>query len=133
MVSSLPFLAPFFVRKAKEYRTRQSHGYHYGSNANSRSRGKGSEAYKLSSLSGTDTRGRGDETPENPGRLKGTHAYATATALRSDSDGQSHTWSEEEMLRRSDDELVQRPGHAIMKSVSYTVEVNHHQPGPRAF
>jgi len=38
MVSSLPFLAPIFVRKAKEYRSKHSHGY--GSSSDDLKRGK---------------------------------------------------------------------------------------------
>ncbi|MBE3048692.1 hypothetical protein IMZ48_40580 [Candidatus Bathyarchaeota archaeon] len=136
MVSSLPFLAPFFVRKAKQYRSRPS-GYNYGSYGRSKDSGKGSQAYKLSNMSGNDGLSRTDDTTETHGGAKESHAYATttatATATRGDSDGQSHSWSDEDMLRRSDDDLVQRPNHAIMKSVSYTVEVNHRQQGPRAF
>ncbi|RFU79456.1 integral membrane [Trichoderma arundinaceum] len=56
MVSSLPFLAPVFMRKAKEYRTKNS--YNNGSShQNSRSRGgpKG-EHYKLSDVSNSQDR-----------------------------------------------------------------------------
>lgn len=53
MVSSLPFLAPVFLRKAKEYRTKQSSGY--GSSGNNRSKSRGfkakAEHYKLSDVS----------------------------------------------------------------------------------
>ena len=125
MVSSLPFLAPFFVRKAKEYRSR-SHGY--GSEPRSQPQGgKGSQAYKLSTLSRTDGRSRSGDTPEAPSRTKGALTYATATATGVDSDGASNRWSDEEMLRRSDEDLVQKPQGAIMKSVTYTVEVDHQQ------
>lgn len=132
MVSSLPFLAPFFVRKAKEYRSR-SQGY--GSDPRSHPRGgKGGEAYKLSSLSKTDGRSGAGDTPEAPGRSKGTLAYVTATASGVDNDGASNRWSDEEMLRRSDENLMQKPQGAIMKSVTYTVEVDdEHQQGSRAY
>ncbi|KAL2127910.1 hypothetical protein VTI74DRAFT_9998 [Chaetomium olivicolor] len=50
VVSSLPFLAPIFLRKAKEYTTKYSgSGNNYGSGA--RKIGKSSDAYKLSSVS----------------------------------------------------------------------------------
>lgn len=134
MVSSLPFLAPFFVRKAKEYRSR-SNGY--GSDPRSRAHGgKGSQAYKLSSLSRTDgPSSRAGDTPEAPGRSKGTLAYVTATASGVDNDGASNGWSDEEMHRRSDEDLVHKPQGAIMKSVTYTVEVDHdeRQQGSRAY
>ena len=59
MVSSLPFLAPVFVRKAKEYRYKHSNGY--GSSAtdgNKRNRAlMGGEHYKLGSMSRSNTRG----------------------------------------------------------------------------
>lgn len=46
LVSSLPFLAPIFIKKAKEYRSKPSSGSGYG---RSRSRHlKGTDAYKLS-------------------------------------------------------------------------------------
>lgn len=49
MVSSLPFLAPVFMRKAKEYRSKRTN--RYGSSENSSHHvGKGSEAYKLGSV-----------------------------------------------------------------------------------
>ncbi|TQV97715.1 hypothetical protein V2A60_006552 [Cordyceps javanica] len=55
MVSSLPFLAPVCLRKAKDYRSKHSK-YAYGSNSNSKGRGpgggiNGSEAYKLTDVS----------------------------------------------------------------------------------
>lgn len=50
MVSSLPFLAPVLMRKAKEYRSKHSGGYGGSSDGGGR-RGKASELYKLSSLS----------------------------------------------------------------------------------
>ncbi|KAJ4287041.1 hypothetical protein N0V88_007806 [Collariella sp. IMI 366227] len=49
VVSSLPFLAPIFLRKAKEYTTKYSgSGHQYGSGAHKL--GKSADAYKLSSL-----------------------------------------------------------------------------------
>lgn len=121
MVSSLPFLAPFFVRKAKEYRSRHSHRYGYGSYANSRRRGKGSQAYNLSVFSKND-----NHTSESS--RSNAHAYVTTTSPVP-SDGQDNVWNDD-MLRQSDEELVQRPDNAIMKSVSYTVEVNRQQLQP---
>ncbi|KAJ3477046.1 hypothetical protein NLG97_g8946 [Lecanicillium saksenae] len=51
IVSSLPFLAPVCLRKAKDYRSKHSK-YAYGSHNNSKNRGmKGSEAYKLTDVS----------------------------------------------------------------------------------
>lgn len=50
MVSSLPFLAPVCLRKAKDYRSKHSK-YAYGSNNNSKNRGMKNEAYKLSDRS----------------------------------------------------------------------------------
>lgn len=51
IVSSLPFLAPVCLRKAKDYRTKHSK-YAYGSSGGSKSRGiKGNEAYKLTDVS----------------------------------------------------------------------------------
>jgi hypothetical protein len=50
VVSSLPFLAPIFLRKAKQYTSKYSgSGANYGSGA--RKVGKSSDAYKLSSIS----------------------------------------------------------------------------------
>lgn len=122
MVSSLPFLAPFFVRKAKEYRSR-SHGY--GSDPRSDHRGgRGSQAYKLSALSRMEGRSRAGDTPDGASP-KGPLAYASATATGVDSDGGSNRWSDEEIVRRSDEDLVQKPPGAIMKSVTYTVEVDY--------
>lgn len=52
LVSSLPFLAPIFIKKAKDYRSKPSSGSGYG---RSRSRHlKGSEAYKLSERGGNN-------------------------------------------------------------------------------
>ncbi|KAH6605878.1 integral membrane [Trichoderma cornu-damae] len=50
MVSSLPFLAPVFLRKAKEYRTKNSFN-NGSSHQNSRNRGPMGEHYKLSDVS----------------------------------------------------------------------------------
>jgi hypothetical protein len=96
MVSSLPFLAPIFLRKAKEYTSKYSgSGQQYGaaSNGGARRFGKsGGEGYKLSSVS----------SPR-----KGT--FATAH-------GQSSN-SEENILKSS-------PDNSIVKSVSYSVQVD---------
>ena len=127
MVSSLPFLAPFFFRKAREYRSRSN-----GSNDRSQPYGgRSGDAYKLSALRKTD-RSRADGTSDGP-KSKGTLAYATATATAGDSDEGSNRWSDDEMLRRSDEDLVQKPENAIMKSVTYTVRVDHHQEGSGSY
>lgn len=95
MVSSLPFLAPIFLRKAKQYTTKYSgSGNNYGSGA--RKIGKSSEAYKLSSISS---------------QVKGT--FATAQ-------GQSNG-SEENILKSSTENA---PENTIMKSVTYSVRVD---------
>lgn len=117
MVSSLPFLAPVFLRKAKEYRSKQSRGY--GSSGRTRPVGRSGEGYMLSSLS------RSGDPHESATRGKGTTTLAYATATGVDSDKQSHSGSEEDMLRRDDRELpLQQPEGAIMKSVSYSVRVD---------
>jgi hypothetical protein len=57
MVSSLPFLAPVFMRKAKEYRTKNS--YNNGSShQNSRGGPKG-EHFKLSDVSNSHDNDKG--------------------------------------------------------------------------
>ncbi|PKS05920.1 hypothetical protein jhhlp_007753 [Lomentospora prolificans] len=119
MVSSLPFLAPVFLRKAKEYRSKQSHGY--GSGGRSRQNGKGSQLYKLSSLSkngDTDVSTTGNST-----RGKGTTAYATTGF-----DKHSASGSEEDILKKGNtgDELPiqHHDPNAIVKSVTYSVRVD---------
>jgi len=82
VVSSLPFLAPIFLRKAKEYTSKYSGGSgggHYGSGA--RKLGKSSDAYKLSSVSS---------------QRKGTFASAQVGS----------TASEENILRTSPDNTI---------------------------
>lgn len=80
VVSSLPFLAPIFLRKAKEYTSKYSgSGNNYGSGA--RKIGKSSDAYKLSSVSS---------------QRKGT--FATAQGQTSG--------SEENILRTSPDNTI---------------------------
>lgn len=82
MVSSLPFLAPIFLRKAKEYTTKYSgSGNNYGSGA--RKIGKSSDGYKLSSISSQRKGG----------------AFATAQ-------GQSN--SEENILKGSPDNSIMK-------------------------
>jgi hypothetical protein len=97
IVSSLPFLAPIFVRKAREYTTKYSGGSGNGyglSGSGGRKRGKSNEGYMLSSISSN---------------RKGAFASAKAT---------SHdTGSEENILKHS-------PDGSIVKSVTYTVRVD---------
>lgn len=120
MVSSLPFLAPVFLRKAKEYRSKQSRGY--GSSGRTQPLGRSGEGYMLSSLS------RNGDVHESSTRDKGTTTLAYATATGVDSDKQSHSGSEEDMLRRDDGDLIlQQPENSIMKSVSYSVRVDDEQ------
>ncbi|SPO01426.1 related to integral membrane protein PTH11 [Cephalotrichum gorgonifer] len=127
MVSSLPFLAPVFLRKAKEYRSKKSRGY--GSSGRSHGHGKGSQGYKLSSVS------KSNDAHLNSSRTKGTttaSAYATATGVESDK--HSHSGSEEDILatRGSQDYIIQQPDNVIMKSVSYSVRVDHER-GDRSY
>ncbi|GAB1321014.1 hypothetical protein MFIFM68171_11224 [Madurella fahalii] len=94
MVSSLPFLAPIFLRKAREYTNKYAggSGNHYGASSGARRLGKSGDGYKLSSISS---------------QRKGT--FATVQ-------GQS-TGSEENILNAN-------PDNSIMKSVSYSVHVD---------
>ena len=92
MVSSLPFLAPVFLRKAKEYRSKYSNG---SSGTRSKPIGKGSQIYKLGSVSREG-------------------AFATATGK--ESQGNS---SEENILH-----VMDHKGNTILKSVSYSVHVD---------
>ncbi|KAK4039471.1 hypothetical protein C8A01DRAFT_36509 [Parachaetomium inaequale] len=95
MVSSMPFLAPIFLRKAKEYTTKYSaSGNAYGSGARNK---KASDAYKLSSVSSSQRKG----------------TFATVVQ------GQS-TGSEENILKISQETA---PENTIMKSVTYSVRV----------
>ncbi|KAK0736460.1 hypothetical protein B0T21DRAFT_383985 [Apiosordaria backusii] len=103
MVSSLPFLAPIFLRKAKEYTTKYSggsgNGYHSGGGSNSRKLGgkSGGESYKLSSVSsGLGRKGTFISSKGHPGHSMG---------------------SEENILKDS-------PDGSIMKSVTYSVHVD---------
>jgi hypothetical protein len=95
LVSSLPFLAPVFIRKAKDYRSRPSAGYSDSYRRKSRHIQTG-EAYKLSER-GTGT---------------GTLKSVLASSSR---EGKSVTTSQEDILPQAG---------AIMKSVTYTVEVD---------
>lgn len=95
MVSSLPFLAPVFVRKAKEYRTKNS--YNNGS-SNQHSRGAKGEHFKLSDVS--------HSREEH-------HDKSALTAVKSS--------SEENILE----------GAGIMKSITYSVQVDEDRGQPR--
>lgn len=134
MVSSLPFLAPVFLRKAREYRTKQSRGYGSSNGQSGRRIGKGSQLYKLSSLSKSggetdvSTTGKGGDSGLRS--KKGTTAYATAGF-----DKHSTSGSEEDILRKTDGNQHQsardhdlpiqhHEPNAIIKSVSYSVRVD---------
>ncbi|PFH56189.1 hypothetical protein XA68_16911 [Ophiocordyceps unilateralis] len=95
MVSSLPFLAPVCMRKAKDYRSKYSGGSSHG---HSRSRGrKNTDRFKLSDVSNDKT----------------------AFALSS----KSKSASQDEILH--DDTVAdKRSHHSIVKSVTYTVQVD---------
>lgn len=96
IVSSLPFLAPVFWKKAKGYRSKMSGGSNgYGSsNGRTRSRAfKNGDVYKLSEV----------------GHDKG--AFATSSTTKSG--------SEENILQGNG-----QKGHTILKSVTYTVQVD---------
>ena len=68
---------------------------------------------------------RNGDPHESSNRGKGTTSTAYATATGVDSDKQSHSGSEEDMLRRDDGELIlQQPEGGIVKSVSYSVRVD---------
>jgi len=109
MVSSLPFLAPVFVRKAREYRSKMSKGSGgYGSasdgpnNSDHRTpRGKTGEMYKLGS--------RGGDGSSGGSKAGGYSAKVTETDPNS---------SEEFVLQGSYGD------HNILKSVSYSVRVD---------
>ncbi|AEO69710.1 cbe84c1b-8afc-430f-a1ad-a8243fd95804 [Thermothielavioides terrestris] len=94
VVSSLPFLAPIFLRKARQYTSKYggSSGHHHGSGARRRSRL--GDAYRLNSR-------------DAPSQSKGT--FATAQ-------GQS-AGSAENILNTSAD-------NSIVKSVTYSVRVD---------
>lgn len=97
IVSSLPFLAPIFLRKAREYKSKYSAGSGNGygvSGSGAHKLGKSNDAYKLSSISSN---------------RKGHFASAKGT----DHD----TGSEENILKNS-------PDGSIVKSVTYTVRVD---------
>lgn len=93
----MPFLAPIFLRKAREYTTKYSggSGNGYGLSGNGgRKRGKSNDGYMLSSISSN---------------RKGAFASAKAT---------SHdAGSQENILKDSHD-------GAIVKSVTYTVHID---------
>ncbi|KAK4650991.1 hypothetical protein QC762_700790 [Podospora pseudocomata] len=104
MVSSLPFLAPIFLRKAKEYTSKYSggsgNGYPSAGGSNGRKLGggkSGSDAYKLSNISsGLGRKGTFISSKGHPGHSMG---------------------SEENILKDS-------PDGSIMKSVTYSVHVD---------
>jgi hypothetical protein len=99
MVSSLPFLAPVFLRRAKEYRSKASNGYGSSGERSRRIGIKGSEVYKLGSVS------------------------------RDAEFASGNSGSDENIL-------MQKPEHSIVKSVTYTVQVEDEQKPmekPRAF
>ena len=76
MVSSLPFLAPVFLRKAKEYRSKVT-GYGYGGSSSGGKLGKSGDGYKLGSVASQNK-----------------SAFASA---------QGHSTSEENILKESPD------------------------------
>lgn len=101
VVSSLPFLAPVFLRKAKEYRTKQSSGY---GNSASRKQSRMGEHYRLSTMN----------------RGSGKDAFGSVNDRNN---------SEEGILPSSttgqpDPEPGSQPEHSIIKSVTYTVQVD---------
>lgn len=102
MVSSMPFLAPIFIRKARAYTSKYSAGSGNGyenNNSGPRKHGiKSNEVYKLSSVS------------SGLGR-KGTFVSAKGHGTQS-------TGSEENILKES-------PDGSIMKSVTYSVHVDN--------
>jgi len=119
MVSSLPFLAPVFLRKAKEYRTKHTHGYG-SSGSRSRRIGKGSQLYKLSSLS---KNGEAESSTVGNTGDKGTTAYVTGGF-----DKHSTSGSEEDILKKgnvTDDRITpQHDPNSIVKSITYSVRVD---------
>ncbi|KAL8398148.1 hypothetical protein RB596_005614 [Gaeumannomyces avenae] len=158
IVSSLPFLAPVFLRRAKEYRSRYQQGSAgpSGSGRSGRNRG-GSQ--KLNSFGGGGGGGGGGSKPF----YKTDESYMLDTVVdntsssdnkkgRGNRDGISsaasspppttlQNRSEEEILKGSsaaaahgDDHNTQSQGHGrgnsgIMKSVTYSVRVDEDQDG----
>lgn len=107
-MSSLPFLAPIFLRKAREMTGKYSSGSGSGGNGRygapgGKLGGKSGDGYKLGSLSGSDHR-------------KGTFASAKGNNTHYE------TGSEENILAQS-------PDGAIMKSVTYSVHVAEDRRG----
>ncbi|KAK4167793.1 hypothetical protein QBC43DRAFT_137156 [Cladorrhinum sp. PSN259] len=107
MVSSLPFLAPIFLRKAREYTSKYSagsgNGYPAGGNNSNGSGarklgGSKGDAYKLGSIS------------------SGLHRKGTFTSAKGGPQLSHSTGSEENILKES-------PDGSIVKSVSYSVHV----------
>ncbi|KAF7559029.1 hypothetical protein G7046_g5126 [Stylonectria norvegica] len=95
MVSSLPFLAPIFIRKAKQYRSKDSKSDEYGTpSGKNRSHGPRSEHYRLRDMS--------------------THGKDAAVFTSRTSD-KSRSGSEEHILNGNS---------GITKSVTYTVRVD---------
>ena len=102
MVSSLPFLAPIFLRKAREYTSKYSSGSGNGYPANSnvsggRKLGKTGDSYKLGSIS------------------SGLHRKGTFVSAKGGQTSHS-SGSEENILKES-------PDGSIVKSVTYSVHV----------
>ena len=94
MVSSLPFLAPIFIRKAKAYRSKQSHSDEYNTpSGRSRSHGLRSEHYRLRDIS----------------HGKDAAVFTSRTTTK------SHSGSEENILQGN---------NGITKSMTYTVQVD---------
>ncbi|KAF4982460.1 hypothetical protein FZEAL_1914 [Fusarium zealandicum] len=98
MVSSLPFLAPLFLRKAREYRSKPSDGYDGTPSGRSRSHGLRSNHYRLDDM--------------GPINSKDTGAFSSAM-------NKSLTGSEENMLQG---------GNGIVKSITYAVEMDGEGP-----
>ncbi|KAL8365329.1 hypothetical protein RB595_004234 [Gaeumannomyces hyphopodioides] len=154
IVSSLPFLAPVFLRRAKEYRSRYQQGSAgpSGSGRSGRNRG-GSQ--KLGSFGG----GGGGSKPfykadesymldtvvdkTSDGNRKGGNRDEISSAASSPPPTTVQNRSEEEILKGSsathgshggDHGTSQSPGHGrgssgIMKSVTYSVRVDKDQDG----
>ena len=115
MVSSLPFLAPVFVRKAKEYRSKMSKD-----SKGSSSDGAGQSGNRLGS-------GRAGEMYKLGSRSRGA----------SESNGAKGTYSVKvtETDPNSSEELVLQGSYGdndILKSVSYSVRVDEGMGRPRA-
>jgi hypothetical protein len=98
MVSSLPFLAPLILRKAREYKSKQSSNDGYGS-GNRRSRKVKGDGYKLDSIS---------HSTEDKGIFGSSANSARVHASKTQAEN-------------SDEEEILGHGH-IVKSVTYAVQ-----------